>query len=169
MTELQGAVALAQIRKVRQIVERRNSLGERLNSLLRGVPGVTPQTVPEGSRHAFFLYLFRLDLDLLQCTAADFSRLLTAEGVPNGAHLITGGRPVYLYDIFQRRSAFPGTEYPFSPDRYYRAGDCPVAEAAFDRWITMNIYEHYTEQDIDEIALGIGKVARHFYSAGVRR
>ena len=169
MTELQGAVALAQIRKVRQIVERRNSLGERLNSLLRGVPGVIPQTVPEGSRHSFFLYLFRLDLDLLQCTAADFSRLLAAEGVPNGAHLITGGRPVYLYDIFQRRSAFPGTEYPFSPDRYYRAGDCPVAEAAFDRWITMNISEHYTEQDIDEIALGIGKVARHFYSAGVRR
>ena len=77
-------------------------------------------------------------------------------------HLITGGRPVYLYDIFQKRSAFPGTDWPFSPDRLYCKGDCPVAEAAFDRWITMHVYEHYTERDIDEIALGVGKVAHHF-------
>lgn len=163
MTELQGAVALAQIRRVREVVERRRRLAGRLNDRLGEVPGVTAQTVPTGSMHAYFLYLFRLDLSRLRCTAEEFSQALAAEGVPNAARTITGGRPVYLYDIFQKRSAFPGTEYPFSPDRYYRAGDCPVAEAAFDRWITMNLYEHYTDQDIDEIALGIGKVARNFW------
>ena len=26
----------------------------------------------------------------------------------------------------------------------------------------MNIYEHYTERDLEEIAAGIGKVARYF-------
>ena len=26
----------------------------------------------------------------------------------------------------------------------------------------MNVFEHYTERDIEEIAFGIGKVARHF-------
>jgi perosamine synthetase len=163
MTELQGAVALAQIRKVREVVERRRRLAGRLNDWLGEVPGVTAQTVPTGSMHAYSLYLFRLDLSRLRCTAEEFSRALAAEGVPNAARTITGGRPVYLYDIFQKRSAFPGTEYPFAPDRYYRAGDCPVAEDAFGRWITMNLYEHYTDRDIDEIALGIGKVARHFW------
>ena len=162
MTELQGAVALAQIRKVQAIVDRRNRLGERLNAHLREIPGVAPQKVPEGLKHTYFLYLFRLDLETLGCSAAEFSRALAAEGVPNSAQLITGGRPVYLYDIFQKRSALPGTEWPFSPGRHYRKGDCPVAEAAFDCWITMNIYEHYTEEDIDQIALGIGKVAHHF-------
>ena len=44
----------------------------------------------------------------------------------------------------------------------YRKGDCPVAEAEFDRWITMNIYEHYTETDIQEIAYGVAKVAHSF-------
>ncbi len=162
MTELQGAVALAQLRKVNAIVERRNQLGMRLNAQLANLPGIFPQAIPEGCKHAYFLYLFRLDLERLRCTAREFSAALAAEGVPNNAHTITGGRPVYLYDIFQKRSAFPGTEWPFSPDREYRKGDCPVAEAAFDRWIMLNIYEHYTERDIDEIALGIGKVARHF-------
>jgi dTDP-4-amino-4,6-dideoxygalactose transaminase len=68
---------------------------------------------------------------------------------------------VYLYDVFRNRSAFPGTTYPFG-ERRYAEGDCPVAEAAFERWITMNIYEHYTTGDIEEIALGIGKVTHHF-------
>jgi dTDP-4-amino-4,6-dideoxygalactose transaminase len=170
MTELQGAVALAQIEKVEAIAARRSALGSRLNGILAGCPGVFTQPVPAGSRHSYFLYLFRLDLDGLGCTADDFSRALAAEGVPNAARLITGGRPVYLYDIFTRRSAFPGTEYPFAPDRRYRPGDCPAAEAAFDTWITMNIYEEYGDSDVDEIGLAIGKVAWHMTrraSAGV--
>lgn len=162
MTELQGAVALAQLEKLSTIIDSRNALGTRLTERLGGVPGVIPQTVPAGCRHTYFLYLFRLDLNRLDCTAREFSQALEAEGVPNADHLITGGRPVYLYDIFQNRTAFPGTEYPFSPDRYYRRGDCPVAERAFEEWITMNIYEHYSEADIDDIAAAITKVARWY-------
>jgi len=161
MTELQGAVALAQFEKADAIAVRRSALGTRLDAILAGCPGVFTQPVPAGSRHSHFLYLFRLDLDRLGCTADDFSRALAAEGVPNAAHLITGGRPVYLYDIFVKRTAFPGTEYPFVPGRVYGPGDCPVAEAAFDRWITMNLYEEYSDTDVEEIGLAIGKVAWH--------
>jgi perosamine synthetase len=161
MTELQGAVALAQLEKVQEIVDTRNRLGTALNRLLAGIPGVTPQKVPDGSKHTYFLYLFRLDLETLGCTAQEFSEALQAEGIPNAAHLITGGRPVYLYDIFRNRSAFPGTTYPFG-ERRYTEGGCPVAEAAFGRWITMNLYEHYRPEDIEEIAHGIAKVAHHF-------
>jgi perosamine synthetase len=161
MTELQAAVALAQLEKLDAIAARRSALGTRLNDILAECPGIATQRIAEGSRHSYFLYLFRLDLDRLGCSANDFSRALSAEGVPNAAHLITGGRPVHLYDLFVKRSAFPGTEYPFAPDRVYGPGDCPVAEAAFDTWITMNIFEEYGEADIDEIGLGIGKVAWH--------
>ena len=162
MTELQGAVALAQIGRVHDVVAVRNHLGQRLNAILRDVPGVTLQRTAPDSQHAFFLYLFRLELEQLSCTASEFAEALKAEGVDGAAHLITGGRPVYLYDLFQHRSALPGTEWPLIPERQYKPGDCPVAEAAFDRWITMHIYEHYTEQDIDEIGFAIAKVAHHF-------
>src|SRR5262249_380528 len=124
--------------------------------------GIANQRIPAGCTHSFFLFLFRLDLDMFGSTAPEFAGALQAEGVPCSAHQITGGRPVYLYDIFQKRSAFPGTHWPFHPARTYRAGDCPVAEAAFTSWITTNVSEHYTEQDIDEMAQAIAKVARHF-------
>ncbi len=173
MTELQGAVALAQLDQVETIVKRRHVLGTHLTQFLSAIPGITPQAVPEGCQHTYFLYLFKLDLTKLACTAEELSDALNAEGIPNKAHLITGGRPVYLYDIFQQRSAFPGTTYPFTPPdggpgRVYRKGDCPVAEEAFECWITTNIYEHYSETDIAEMAHGIGKVAHH-YSVRSRR
>jgi len=163
MTELQGAVALAQLERIQDIVNRRTRLGSRLSALVAGIPGVTPQTVPAGSKHTYFLFLFRLDLERLGCTSLGFSQALAAEGIPNDAYMITGGRPVYLYDVFQKRAAFPGSEYPFSlTGRVYQQGDCPVAEDAFDRWITMNLSEHWSGRDIDEVAAGIGKVAEYF-------
>lgn len=170
MTELQGAVALAQLSRVAEFTSRRNQLGTLWKGYLSGMPGISTQTIAPGSKHSYFLALFCIDRRQLSCTAQAFSEALTAEGVPNKAHLITGGRPVYLYDVFRNRSAFPGTEYPFvskdlGTDRSYQAGDCPVAEAAFDRWITMDLYESYTEQDMEEIAHGIGKVAYHFASS----
>jgi perosamine synthetase len=163
MTELQGAVALAQLERVQDIVAARNRLGSQLDDLVKQVPGVTPQKTPEECRHSYFLYLVKLDLEELGCTTPAFSEALNAEGIPNKAHLITGGMPVYLYTVFQNRSAFPGSEWPLA-GRVYQRGDCPVAEDAFDRWITMNVYEHYRETDIQEIAHGIGKVAHSFRS-----
>ena len=95
--------------------------------------------------------------------SGEFSEALNAEGAPNKDHQITGGRPVYLYDILQKRSGFPGSRYPFdlSPAGVYRKGDCAVAEEAFEGWITMDLFEHYTEADIQEMAWGAGKVAYH--------
>jgi len=169
MTELQGAVALAQLSRVEEFTSRRHKLGTLWKNHLSEMPGISTQTVAPGSKHSYFLALFCLDLNLLSCTAQEFSEALNAEGLPNKAHLITGGRPVYLYDVFRNRSAFPGTQYPFvskdtGAERSYQQGDCPVAEAAFDRWITMDLHEHYTERDMEEIAHGIGKVAYHYAS-----
>jgi hypothetical protein len=78
---------------------------------------------------------------------------------------------VYLYDLFQARSAFPGSHYPFASrdtgsDRHYPKGLCPVAESAFERWIVLELLENYTMQNVDEMAHAIGKVAHHFRLRG---
>ncbi len=126
MTELQGAVALAQLTQVEQIVAARNRLGVRLDTSPE-MPGITPQKTPEGCRHGHFLYLFKLDLDRLRCTSQEFSEALNAEGIPNKARLITGGMPVYQYRIFRNRSASPGPSFP------WRAGSTARATAPWPK------------------------------------
>ncbi len=166
MTELQGAVALAQLERLGEFTEKRHRLGCRLSDQLADVPGVSSQRIPPGCKHSYFLYLFQIDPGALRATAADFARALRAEGVDARDHLITGGRPVYLYDVFQERTAFPGSRYPFQSqdlgtDRCYPRGLCPVAEEAFARWLTLDLLENYSEQNVDEIAFAIAKVAHH--------
>jgi dTDP-4-amino-4,6-dideoxygalactose transaminase len=167
MTELQGAVALAQLQKLRRIIDRRRQLGQRLTRQLEEIPGIDVQRVPEGSRHSYFMYLFRLKLDTLTCNADEFSSALSAEGIPNAARRITGGMVEYAYQMFQHRSAYPKSMMPFvckdtGANIKYPMGSCPVAERAFDEWITLDMSEHYSDQDIDEIAHGVRKVAEFY-------
>ncbi len=167
MTELQGAVALAQLARVQEIVNARNRLGMLFRELTAGMPGIYHQSIAKDCKHTFFLNLLRLDTEALGCTSDEFSRALAAEGVGNQAHTITGGRPVYLYDLFQKRSAFPSSSYPFyssdtHTDKKYKQGDCPVAEQAFSDWLVVPLFEQYSEQNVREMAFGIGKVAYHF-------
>ena len=166
MTEMQGAVGLAQLERLGEFTQRRWQLGSRLSEWLAGVEGISLQRIRPGSKHSYFLYLFKIDLEGLGCAAEEFAEALRREGVPARAHLITGGRSVYLYDIFQRRSAFPSSLYPFRSldtgvDRSYPPGLCPVAEDAFSRWITLELLENYADRNVDEIAFAIAKVAYH--------
>jgi perosamine synthetase len=167
MTELQGAVAKAQLGKVAQIVKRRNELGMRLIRGLQAIPGVVPQKVPEYSTHSFFLLVVRLDPAVIQAEPTEFCRALEAEGVPSEPHKITGGMPTYLYDIFQKRSAFPQSAFPFvsrdlGSDASYPKGICPEAERAFEETFNFNINEFYSEEDIDDMIRATEKVAYHY-------
>jgi dTDP-4-amino-4,6-dideoxygalactose transaminase len=159
-------VALAQLERLSEVVERHWRFGTRLSAALAEAEGISVQRIRPGDKHSYFLYLFRLELDKLDCTADAFALALRHEGVKAKAHLITGGRPVYLYDLFQKRSAFPLSSYPFrsldtGADRSYPPGLCPVAEEAFRRWITIEVLPDYLEENVDEIAMAVIKVAHH--------
>lgn len=167
MTELQGAVALAQLEKLQGIIERRRELGNRLTNRLKTIDGVIPQLIPDYAKHTYFMFLFRLDFSKLSATAEEFSTALTAEGIPSQFHTITGGMCEYQYDIFKNRSAFPNSQHPFvnsafGTDVSYPEGLCPVAEKAFTETINLSMSEFYTDQDIEDMATAIEKVAKAF-------
>jgi dTDP-4-amino-4,6-dideoxygalactose transaminase len=166
MSELNGAVGIAQLDRLAWIVGRRRELGDRLNERLRGLPGISPQLVPEGYKHSYYLYTFRIDARAHRMTPEDFSAALAAEGIPNSSGGITGNLPVYLYDLFTKKNIYEGTQCPFDCRYYdkkveYGPGLCPNAEQAFKETISLKISEHYSDQDLEDIARGIRKVAGH--------
>jgi perosamine synthetase len=167
MTELQGAVAVGQLGKVERIVKKRGALGKRLIAGLKQASGIVPQKIPEGAEHSFFLYVVRVDPKVITASVLEFCKALEAEGIPCEPNKITGGMPVYMYDVFQNRSAFPKSMLPFvSKDMdsnvSYPKGLCPRAEEAFERTFNLNINEFYTDSDIDDMVTGVRKVAEHF-------
>ena len=106
-TELQGAVGLAQLPKVKGVVARRNQLGDYLTSLIQDIPGLDPAPVTEGGKHSYWLYPMRVR----GVAAEDFARALTAEGVPAGAGYI--GQPIFLcMEALANKKTFGSSGHP---------------------------------------------------------
>ena len=162
MSELQGAVALAQVRKLRDVIARRRRNGDLLSALLHDAPGIRPQRLLPDCKHTYWHYELIVDQDA-GYTADDFARALSAEGVPAGAHYI--GKPIFLcHEALAAKRIFGDSQYPFDhpnarPGIEYRPGDCPVCEDVLERLLIVSMSEFYTEDDVRDMAAAIVKVA----------
>jgi dTDP-4-amino-4,6-dideoxygalactose transaminase len=158
MTELQGAVAVAQLGKLDSIVERRRAWCDKLHAALRDLPGIALPQVTPGCDASWWFYMVRVDPKVLGADAADaLVAAMKAEGVPLGAHYI--GEPIYAYPLFKNHSAFArGTPHAFASFDY-KAGLCPVAEAILDTCVMLTVHEGYTDEDLDQTVRAFRRVA----------
>jgi dTDP-4-amino-4,6-dideoxygalactose transaminase len=159
MTELHAAVGLAQLEKVDDAVMRRNRLGDRLSEAIRGVDGLVPAGVTDGGKHAYWLY----PLPITGVPAKTFSEALTAEGVAASAGYI--GKPIFECSAALAewrtygQSHFPfDSPYAARPMRY-TTDLCPVTRKFLNELVTLGFNENYTDEDIDDMAGAIRKVA----------
>ncbi|ALC92212.1 spore coat protein [Bacillus sp. FJAT-18017] len=161
MTELQGAVGIAQLKKLDWICTRRNQLGERLNQGLNGLKGINPMKITEGGWCSYWFYMFTLNLDELTCSREEFSEALEAEGIPNQAGYIP--KVLYAQALFQNQHAYKNSHFPFDQDSYdYSPGSCPNAEHILGTAIRVNLNEFYTDGDVEEMIGAIQKVAAYY-------
>lgn len=165
MSELQGAVGLAQLDRLGWICEKRRVYGEGLSAGIGGLPGLYPHKVLPGSQSSYWFYMLRIDEKEAGVSREQFSEALNAEGVPNSPGYIPAC--VYEYDLFRNKNAFNGTHVPFDSPYYgkevdYHTGLCPVAEEILRTAIRLSVNEFYSERDLVETVAGIRKVSAYF-------
>lgn len=164
MSELQGAVACAQLEKVDKITARHHEMGERLRERLKGMQGGRLVAPIAGGYSAYWWTVIIVDVESVTVSRNKIVEALQAEGISAGSYekydLIGTG-------LFQKRVARPWLDgkrsmYPFvQPDgrEYtYSHKDTPVHKKLLDTGISLGVSYFYTEQDIEETADGILKV-----------
>ena len=161
MTELQGAVGLAQLEKLDYICSASTALGNQLSKELSGIHGLIPHKVMDHNICSYWLYMLWLDLEEFPCGVHPFAEALNAEGIPAVAGYI--GRPVYQYDLFTKNNFYPGKSCPhgclnYPPQVKYESGLCPAAEKSLDHIIMLKLNYGYGMEDILDIATAIKKV-----------
>lgn len=166
MTELQGAVGIAQLRKLSWICDRRNQYGDNISSGINGLPGILPHKVTTEGRCTYWFYMFTIEPAVLSCTRDEFAEALQAEGIECSAGYIP--KPVYMQPLFLNREAYTGSHFPFDlTDIAYGEGLCPTAEHILKYAVKVPVSEFFSEQDIDDIIAGIRKVAAHYSESGL--
>jgi dTDP-4-amino-4,6-dideoxygalactose transaminase len=164
LTELQGAVALGQLRKLDWVVVRRRATAAQLTAALQGTPGLLLPGDPPGGRHSWWKYAFFVDPEVVDGGAVQLGKRMKDRGVFCVPRYIQ--KPAFECQLFSDFSASPVTSMPLQHsarrDRaqpLFQRGDYPGAVRALERVVVLPINEHYTEAHVAYITSVIRKEA----------
>lgn len=162
MTELQGAVALAQLDKLQGIIAHYRAVGDRLHAGLQGIDGLLLPQCVDGGRSSYWFYMLRVDEEMLGVTRDWFLEAIQAEGVEAGPYIPL---PIYRTGVFEDRATLGSSGLPFTLPGVnagrYAEGACPVAEEILRICIVIGISMARSEREMDEIAAAFRKVAEY--------
>jgi perosamine synthetase len=125
LTDIQAALALAQMGRAEEMRARRESIAHRYTEGLREVAGVTTPQVAPGVRHAWHLY---------QIAVTDRDRLALAlreDGIGTSVHF----KPLHLFPYYQERLGV-------------RPGQFPNAERCFQETLSLPIFPDLADSDV---------------------
>jgi perosamine synthetase len=141
LTDLQCALGGAQLARLEEFVARRARLAARYAQALEKHELVRPLELRPGAGHAWHLYVVQLELERLRADRDRIFRALRAEGIGVQVHY----RPLHLHSLYRERL---GT----------RAGDCPAAEAAYQRLLSLPLFPGMSDADQDDVLCALDKV-----------
>jgi dTDP-4-amino-4,6-dideoxygalactose transaminase len=154
MSELQGAVAVAQLEKLDGVVEQRRAMAALLTAKLKGLPGLeTPYANPH-DRHTYWKYCLRVDGNVIAGGAVGLAKLLKEKGISSAPRYIQ--KPAFRCAVFQEQKTFGKSRYPFTLARPeavdYNPSRFPLTFAALESILVLPWNERYTEEHVDYIA-----------------
>jgi len=165
MTELQGAVAIAQLNKLKWICEKRNWYGDGLTNGIKDLPGIYPPEIIEGCKSSYWFYMLRINEKEAGVSRDEFCRALQAEGIPCTAGYIS--TCLYEYELLKKKNVYNGTDCPFGCKYYgnnieYKKGLCPISEEILTTAVKFNVSEYFTESDLKDTIDSIKKISNYY-------
>jgi perosamine synthetase len=162
MSELQGAVALAQLDKLEGSVRQRQKMAARLTAQLQGIAGIETPWVASGNEHVYWKYCLRVDSRLIPGGSQELGRRLKARGIASAPRYIQ--KPAFQCEVFREQRTFGRSRWPFtlarpeavdySPERY------PGTFEALEGILVLPWNERYDEAIVDALAREIGSAAK---------
>lgn len=162
--EIESAIGIEQLKKLKGFVASRQGAAERLTKGLQGLAGLRTPVVKPDCTHAYYVYPIILDVDLLGVERQQIHAALEAEGVTG---LASGYANIHLLPMYQKKIAYGTKGFPWTSDICqrdvtYTKGICPVAEELHDRsFLGFEMCLHELDaKDVDLIIAAFQKVWR---------
>lgn len=155
MCELQGAVALAQLSKLKGIVERRQIAAAKLTQKLQGLPGITTPHIDPRNVHVYWKYCLQVDSSVITNGAVGLAKKLKEEkGIFSAPRYIQ--KPAFQCEIFEKQRTFGNSRFPFTLAQNealdYTPALFPGTFEGLEKVLVLPWNEAYTDEHIDYIA-----------------
>jgi len=137
MDEVSAAIGLTQLKRLAEIVEKRNEIAKYYDRQLKGLSEIRPQRKPPGSLKNYYKYIVFLDRDI---ETDSFKQKLRERGVTCSGEVYWP--PLHLQPVYKKLLNT-------------RQGDFPEAEDACSRMICLPMY---TQMSMDEAEYVVEKI-----------
>ena len=135
MSDLHGAIAVEQLKKVEEFTKKRQENARKLNDALAGVAGIKTPTISDNRNHVYHQYTILLNKGMQR---DQFIASLRDKGVGAGIYY---PKPLHIY--------------PHIAKLGYKIGDFPVAEDLAARVVSLPVHPKVTDEDIEVIAAAV--------------
>jgi perosamine synthetase len=157
MSELQGAVALAQLRKLEASVAHRVEMAARLTKAIDGLAGIETPWIHPDNRHVFWRYALHVDHAVIPGGPLALAMVLKDHDVASTPRYIQ--KPAFRCGIFTEQRTFGSSRFPFTLARPeavdYSERRFPGTFAALEAMLVLPWTEKYMEEHVDYLAAAL--------------
>ncbi|RMF93291.1 MAG: DegT/DnrJ/EryC1/StrS family aminotransferase [Candidatus Schekmanbacteria bacterium] len=146
MLDIQAALGIHQIKKLDQFISRRKYLAEIYTKELKNCETVTlPEIVNYSCRHAWHLYIIKLNLEMLKISRMQFIEELKKLNIGTGIHF----QPIHIQPYYQKKYGL-------------RKSDYPTAAKVGERILSLPLFPLMKESDIKYVCNAIKYISKKF-------
>lgn len=138
MTDIQASMGLAQLRKIDHFDQRRREVVAAYDRAFAPEPALEIPVERDDVRHAWHLYVLRLDTEALTIGRDQFIDELTKRNIGTSVHFI----PVHTHPYYRDR-------YGYAPD------DFPVAWSNFERMLSIPLNPRLGAAEVDDVTAAV--------------
>jgi UDP-4-amino-4-deoxy-L-arabinose-oxoglutarate aminotransferase len=142
LTDLAAALGLGQLARLGRFIEKRSLLARRYMELLADVDEILPLAIPPyPMRHAWHLFIVRLDTDRAPMDRDTFMAELKNRNIGTGIHF----KAVHMQKYYRETLRLPD-------------GALPATEWNSDRLCSLPLFPDMTAEDVDSVVAAIKEV-----------
>lgn len=134
MTDIAAAIGLVQLDKLDDMQARRRAIAQRYTAAFANNEALQCPTERADVLHSWYLYVLRLNLEMLNIDRAQFIEELKNRNIGASVHFI----PIHLHPYYRDEYGYKPTDYPVAYENYQRIVSLPMSA-------------RHSDQDIDDV------------------
>jgi dTDP-4-amino-4,6-dideoxygalactose transaminase len=143
-TDVQAAIARAQLRHLERWQRRRAELAARYDTLLAGIPGLELPPRPPAGRHAWHLYIVRIRHRPFGISRDEAARKLGEAGIGTSVHFIPVHHMPYFRNVLGSQAC----------------DGLPAADRVFPQLLSLPLHPRLSDSDVETVCEALAQISR---------